>query len=323
MGISLWQYIIIRKGKGMDELKAIYYILIANTIIAMLYPIFMHGKVNSKQLVLAAIFMLFCPVIGAGYLFFSWLIYQIFFRKREGLINLEELSFNKNKIDVISAPELKEERDKVPIEDALILPDRFTKRDVLLRLLKSDYDQSINFVASAVENEDGEVSHYAASAVTEKIAEFKAMERSLNKDRIHDIQKNSLPYIEYVNNFLAFHILSDPEQAAYSKKVIESIKDLQQLSKESMSGKVYQRAIMISMDAGDFDGAKMWLDLALRDKPDSLRVYKAGLKYYFKTEAYDNFLELLERLKKSDIILDNQTLELIRFYQPDTILQNN
>lgn len=300
----------------MNEWNLVLYIIIINTVIALLYPILMLKKVNKNQRILTSIFLLFCPVIGIGYLILSWLTYQVFFKKQENSLNLEELSFSKKKMDIISAPKLSEEGDKVPLEEALIVQDKFTKRETMLKLLKSEYDQSLHFLANAVENEDGEVSHYAASAVTERIAEFKNEEKNLSTaiDKGYDLPNTSLSYITGVYEFLQYKIFSEPEQIAYSKKLIERIKAMEKEYPEEVSGKIYQWAVKTELGIGDYDGARKWVIKALQQRPKDIRVYKAGLEYYHKTESYSEFSQLLEQLKRSDIILDNQLLEMIRFY---------
>jgi tetratricopeptide (TPR) repeat protein len=276
----------------------------------------MYHKVNKYKRILTTIFLLFCPVIGIGYLILSWLTYQVFFKKQKKTLNLEELSFSKKKMDIISAPKLSEEGDKVPLEEALIVQDKFTKRETMLKLLKSEYDQSLHFLASAVENEDGEVSHYAASAVTERIAEFKNQEKTLSTaiDKGYDLPKSSLSYMNMVYEFLQYKILSEPEQIAYCKKLLERLKATEEKYPEEVSGKFYQWAVKIELGIGNFDGARQWVIKALEQCPKDIRAYKAGLEYYHKTESYDEFSLLLEQLKMSDIILDHQLLEMIRFY---------
>lgn len=300
----------------MNEWNLVLFILIFNTVISFLYPILMYHKVNKYKRILTTIFLLFCPVIGIGYLILSWLTYQVFFKKQENTLNLEELSFSKKKMDIISAPKLSEEGDKVPLEEALIVQDKFTKRETMLKLLKSDYDQSLHFLASAVENEDGEVSHYAASAVTERIAEFKNQEKTLSTaiDKGYDLPKSSLSYMNMVYEFLQYKILSEPEQIAYCKKLLERLKAMEEKYPEEVSGKFYQWAVKIEISIGNFDGARQWVIKALEQCPKDIRAYKAGLEYYHKTESYDEFSLLLEQLKMSDIILDHQLLEMIRFY---------
>ena len=120
----------------MSELNILFIIIIANALVALLYFILMYKKVNKRHLVLATVFMLVCPVIGAGYLFLSWLVYVTVFRRKVAVLNPDELSFSKKRIDILHAPKIKEEEDKAPIEEILILQNRFVKRDVLLNLLK-------------------------------------------------------------------------------------------------------------------------------------------------------------------------------------------
>ena len=59
------------------------------------------------------------------------------------------------------------ELDVIPIEEALLVNDHFTRRRIMIDVLKDDATQYIDVVKVAVENEDTETSHYAVSAIME------------------------------------------------------------------------------------------------------------------------------------------------------------
>ena len=48
--------------------------------------------------------------------------------------------------------------------------------------------------------------------------------------------------------------------------------------------------------------------------PEGLAVYTCKLKLYFTMKKKEDFFETLESLKKSDIVIDYETLELIRLF---------
>lgn len=305
----------------MQEWDLLIYIFIFNALIALFYLILMFRRIEKIHLLLMTLFLLFCPVIGFGFLSLTWLVYRLHFSKNEDMVNLEELSFNKDKLEMILAPKLSEEENIVPIEEALIIQDKYIKREVLLKLLKSDFEKSLNFIANAVENEDGEVSHYAAAAITEKIAEFKALERKLSEEvkKAEHTQEAYLYYIDYVYHFLKFHILSVPEHAAYSRKLVERIKDLENLFPEAVNGRIIRWVIKNAIELKDYECAEFWLQWGLLKRSEDLDVYKAGLEYYHNRENYIEFSRLLNQLKSTNIILDSQMLELVRYYRTDEV----
>lgn len=48
--------------------------------------------------------------------------------------------------------------------------------------------------------------------------------------------------------------------------------------------------------------------------PDELVSYTCQLKLFFMGNDREHFFEVLNKLKKSDVIIDNETLELIRVF---------
>ncbi len=57
------------------------------------------------------------------------------------------------------------------------------------------------------------------------------------------------------------------------------------------------------------------LAAACRAAPDELKPYTLCMKLYFEMEQKEKFFEVLDKLRASSIVIDNQTLELIRIVQ--------
>lgn len=49
--------------------------------------------------------------------------------------------------------------------------------------------------------------------------------------------------------------------------------------------------------------------------PDMLATYTCLLKLYFSLDSREQFFEVMDELRSSDIVIDNETLELIRVFQ--------
>ena len=63
-----------------------------------------------------------------------------------------------------------------------------------------------------------------------------------------------------------------------------------------------------------YDKMKLWSDRGRDMYPDELIIYVCYLKYYFTVGKKKQFFEELDRLKQSDIVIDKETLELIRTF---------
>ncbi|MDF2881611.1 MAG: hypothetical protein K0R54_2168 [Clostridiaceae bacterium] len=299
-----------------NKAQAIIYVLVINFIIALIY---LFNKWIKKDLscgIMMSIFMIICPLVGPAYLFFSWFVYKIYFKRRDSHISIDELSFRKDKIEVILKPDMRSAFNKVPLEEALIVSDKKSTRKLLLDVLREDSNDNLNTLLKALEHKDSEVSHYAASAISDTINEFKIKEKQLrekyNKDKGNIDLCNE--YADYLYKYLSQKILSIPEQRLYCNLFEELIMTIEENLPLKITGELYNKLVCILLDLEENDKAKIWVEKALINKDDELDSYKAGLRYYYNNKDRSNFLLLMRRLKKSDVLLDHDILEMVRFF---------
>lgn len=299
-----------------NKVEIIIYILVTNFIIALIYLLMKWIKKDLNCGIIMSIFMIICPLVGPLYLFFSWFVYEIYFKRRKMDISIEELSLRKEKIEVIIKPDMSSALNKVPLEEAFIVSDKKSARKLLLDVLREDSSGSLKTILKAVEHKDSEVSHYAASAISDIISEFKMREKQLrskyNKDKGNDELCNE--YVNYLNNFLSQKILSTAEQRLYCGLLEELVITIEEYLPCEISGGLYNKLVCILLDLGENDKAKVWAHKALINYENDLESYKAGLRYYYMKKDRSEFLSLLEKLKKSDVLLDHDILEMVRFF---------
>lgn len=299
-----------------NKVEIIIYILLINFIIALTYLFIKWIKKDLNCGIIMCIFMILCPLVGPLYLFFSWFVYEIYFKRRESNISIDELSLSKERIEVILKPDIKSALNKVPLEEALIISDKKNLRKLLLDVLKEDSNSSVKSILKAVEHKDTEVSHYAASAISDIINEFKITEKQLRENYNKDKGNKSLcnKYVDYLNNFLSQKILPLSEQSFYCGLFEEFIITLEEYLPSEISGELYNKVVCILLDLGENDKAKVWVEKALINNENELDSYKAGLRYYYINGDRSEFLLLIEKLKKSDVLLDHDMLEMVRFF---------
>lgn len=296
--------------------ELIIYILVFNSIIALIYLIIKWIKRDLSCGIIMSFFMIICPVVGPLYLFFSWFIYEIYFKRRDGNISIEELSLKKEKIDVLLKPDRIRALNKVPLEEALMISDKKSVRKLLLDVLREDSNGSVKAILKAVEHKDSEVSHYAASAISDSINEFKIREKQIRESYYEDKENVEIcsTYIKYLSNFLSQNILSSAEQRYYCGLFEQLIITMEKFLPSEITGELYNKLVCILLDLGENEKAKVWVEKALHNNENELDSYKAGLRYYYMNEDRNKFLLLMKKLKKSDVFLDYETLEMIRFF---------
>lgn len=299
-----------------NKMEIIICILVINFIIALIYLFIKWTKKDLNCGIIMSIFMIICPLVGPLYLFFSWFVYEVYFKRREMDISIEELSLRKEKIEVILKPDMSSALNKVPLEEAFIVSDKKSARKLLLDVLREDSNGSLKTILKAVEHKDSEVAHYAASAISDIISEFKIREKQLrekyNKDKGNSELCNE--YIDHLNNFLSQKILSTAEQRFYCGLFQELLITMEEYLLSEISGELYNKLVCILLELGENDKAKVLVGKALINNENELESYKAALRYYYINKDRSEFLSLMEKLKKSDVLLDHDILDMVRFF---------
>ncbi len=68
------------------------------------------------------------------------------------------------------------------------------------------------------------------------------------------------------------------------------------------------------MEIGEFESARKWCLRLAEQFPEELCAYTCRLKLYFLLKDREAFFETLNALKKSDVVIDSETLEMIRIF---------
>ncbi|MEK6265649.1 MAG: hypothetical protein N2B06_12930 [Clostridium sp.] len=299
-----------------NKMEIIIYMLVINFIIALIYLFIKWVKKDLNGGIIMSIFMIMCPIVGPLYLFLSWALYEIYFKRRALDISIEELSFRKEKIEVILKPDMSRALNKVPLEEAFIVSDKKSTRKLLLDVIREDSNGSLKTILNGVEHSDSEVSHYAAAAISDSISEFKIREKQLRDKYNKDKGNRELcdKYTDYLNDFLSQKILSTAEQVFYCDLFQELIIAMEEYLPSEISGELYNKLVCSLLDIEKNDKAKVWVEKALINNGNELGSYKAALRYYYINKDRSEFLLLMGKLKKSDVLLDHDVLDMVRFF---------
>ena len=300
----------------MKIVEGILLILVINFIVAVIYFLYMTlVKNNRRQGVVTGLLILSCPVVAFSFLGLSWVFYKIFEMLGEKEIDPADLSFSKNKVLLKVGTDILQNVNYVPLEEVLLLESKKNKRDGFLSVLKENVEESVSLIKHAVNDEDSEISHYAASSLMDIISRFKEKEKELyTLSQLEPTSAHKAAYLRYVIPFLLEEILSDTEKHKLMEKIELSMKDYTKADFIVIKGELLAKFALLWGSVGDRDRADSWLNEAFATDPKSLEVYKAGLRYYYATEQMDEFKSLMKNLKSSNIVIDNEVLELIRFF---------
>ena len=297
-------------------------VLIVNALIAagylIWYLIFKKDTDNRKQYVMHTVIMLICPVVGILYFFFSFLKYHFM---RLGERDLSDVEFSKKR----HAPRVKadenRERNIVSVEEAILVSDQEKKRTNMLNVLLGETEESLSAIALALDSDDSEVAHYAASFLQSKMDTFRInVRRTQQKIEESDIeeeecQKQILELIRYMNHMLKQKVFMQVEQEDYVEQMEQLCEKLFQNARDRLLPDCYEWIMGRVMEQGEYEKAEQWGNHYCEQYPDRMSSYTLRLKLYFETSQKERFFEVLDQLRASSVVIDNRTLELIRMIQ--------
>ena len=157
-------------------------ILILNALIAvgylLWYLIFKKDTDNRKQYMMHTVIMLLCPVVGILYFFLAFLKYHFV---KLGERDLTDVEFSKKRhVPRVKADE-ERERNIVAVEEAILVSDQEKKRINMLNVLLGETEESYSAIALALDSDDSEVAHYAASFLQSKMDTFRENVRKMQQ----------------------------------------------------------------------------------------------------------------------------------------------
>ena len=77
----------------------------------------------------------------------------------------------------------------------------------------------------------------------------------------------------------------------------------------------YYDAISIRLlEIGDYSTSQKWCERAEYHHPNTLSTYTNQLKLFFTSNQKEKFVSVLEDLRNSSVVIDKETLEMIRVF---------
>ena len=131
-------------------------------------------KILSVTLIILAI-----PVTISVVVLLARLLKVIFFH---GEVNLEDVIFSKERIRQVDKSNMEQERNIVSIQEAVAVSNYKSQRELMMNILRKDTSQSLGSISYALNSEDTETSHYAATALRDELGDFRSNVLKLYKN---------------------------------------------------------------------------------------------------------------------------------------------
>ncbi len=297
-------------------------VVIINCLIAAVYLlwylVFKRDQDNRKQYIMHTVIMVLCPVIGPLFFLCGFLKYHFL---RFGDRDLSDVEFSKSRHNPRLKADEERERNIVPVEEAILISDKEKKRKNMLNVLLGETDEALSSIAMALNSDDSEVAHYAASFLQSKLDVFRenvrrAMQIIQEKEsREEPCTEDILALIRYMEQLLKQKVLTQLEQTDYVGQMEGLCQKVYDMAKDQIDPICYSGICRLLIDLKAYDRAEVWGERFAAQYPDQLQAYKLRMRLYFEMEEKDKFFETLDQLKSSNVVIDNQTLKLIRMVQ--------
>lgn len=291
-------------------------ILILNLIITILYLILnlFFRKDRRTSFWVRVIVMLLCPITGAVMLFVSYICFLLFFHRE---VDLEDVIFGKDRVKSYMYADEDRERNMVPVEEAITVADKGNLRNLMLNVVRSDVQKSLATIALALDSEDSETSHYAASILQEVLDNFRANVQKLYqkmKENEEDRPECAHILIEYMDSVLKQRPFTEIEQKGQVDILDDVCEMLYEADPNQMEAGEFEAVSLRLLEVSEFERCRKWCDRAARLYPNTLSTYSCWLKLHFSLGEREEFFRVLDELRQSGIFIDQETLELIRVF---------
>lgn len=109
-------------------------------------------------------------------------------------------------------------------------------------------------------------------------------------------------------------VFTEIEQAKFVQMMADAAESLYQKNAQLVTPARYEAVCLRLIEQKQFDQADVWCERLAKQYPEELSAYTCRLKLYFIKGDKEHFFAVMDQLKKSDTIIDNETLELIRVF---------
>ena len=302
---------------------------------------------SRMRYVMRGVVMFLVPVWGPLYFGLSWVLKTLVFRWP---VDIADVIFSKARIKPVEEANPDREMNITPLEEAVSVTDDYHLRNLMLNVLSGDMSASLSSISEALASDDAESAHYAASYLSDAINELRSETQKLYlqildddevSDRIvdlaieharengrTDVEDTDLQYVrrmvladectrylESVESALQQHVFTELETEELVRNMSRVAEIFYKMAPGEMQPEHFEAIASWLNEIGDVAGSDKWLDLELRQYPDTLSYYTCRLKVLYSRKDRERFFDVLDELKSSSVAVDRATLDAIRLFE--------
>ena len=232
-------------------------------------------------------------------------------------VDLEDVIFGKEHPKFETKAEEDKERNMIPLEEAIAITEKQDLRNLMMNVVSTDIKRSLASITLALNSEDTETSHYAASVLQDALNEFRTVvdrEYKSILDDAPDKYARCTKLIDYMDQVLSQKVFIDMEQRNYVG-TMETVGEILYMGEpDSITVGQFEAIALRLLGIGDYEKCEKWCERIRMHCPSTLAAYTCQLKLYFAMRRRDDFFRCIDELKASPVVIDKETLELIRVF---------
>lgn len=272
-------------------------------------------KTYRKLVIFRCVVFLLAPGVGPLFVILGWLGYKIAFKTD---VDLSDVVFSKDRGPEFIRTNEEKDRNVVPLEEAIEVMDNADLRQLFMNVAQGDYQDSLASIALALNCNDTETAHYAASVLQDALNNFRfRVQAGFNKitDGEGDLEKEVTDLLYFMNKVLVQKVFGNMEQKSFVDTMEKAAGILYDEKPDSFSADLFEMVCLRLLEVEEYEKCELWCNRQSEMFPGVLSSYTCKLKLFFNSERRDEFFETLNELKASSVIVDRNTLELIRTFQ--------
>lgn len=296
----------------------IRFLLFMNFCIACVYLLLCvcctKDRTSLRTCVIRYSIMCICPVVGIGFFVGSYLIDKLFFWIQP---SLNDVIFEKSRVKTQLQADEQSAKNIVSLEESLCINQPCELRNVMMTTIKKGGIGILSVVAQGLDSDDSEVMHYTASYLMDETDRFRVKVLQAYKSLVSD--QDGIALINYMDKCLDPVLFTDSE---YRKFVLIMRDALCFVFDKTIDNMLvlpeHCKCVLIRLlEINELSYAEECLNLLRFYFPNTLVCYVCSLQFYYKTGDRDLFFDMLSQLKQSDIQVDYDVLEIIRFFDKE------
>lgn len=300
-----------------EQIILLKLILLVNLLLICIYWIWSLAMKTRdwKSFWICSLVMLLCPIAGPCFFALSHILFKTFFSQP---VDLEGVIFSKERVRTFIRADEESERNMVPLEEAIEVADTDELRNLMMNIVRGDVQKSLTAISLALNSEDTETAHYAASVLQDALNDFRNTVQK-GQQQLRNTKENRAVHagilLDYMNRVLQQKVLTEVEQKDFVRIMDEIAEVLYEDGKEHMTSSQFEAVSLRLLEIEEYESCQKWCERAVFQYPNTLATFTCQLKLYFNSSQKERFFEVLEELKKSAIVIDSETLELIRVFR--------